>query len=154
MKKILIFIPLLIFVYSCAATPEKFYVAKAKNIIEVENQEFHVWFDIMPNSKSNINLSGVVRFSENDKYDYKTISLFSIDIYQNMVKVYSVEPVVKENKYLNLEDEREIIVSLFTGLRKAESLSTDLPVDFVLNFKSGKNNFTTVLEDLQIERVN
>ncbi len=155
-RKIISVFLLGLLVLSCSESKEteKTEVKTKKIFIQQVNlnlEEIHCWLNLMPGGKATFNVSGKLKILFSTKYDYRTMVLSNISVFQNGSEIYLIKPTVENLTENDLG--KEIAFSTIRGVGIVPQLNPEKKVSLKLIFKDGSDSFTYVIENVTIEKV-
>lgn len=160
MKKILLFtFVLLVIMLEACSTPEETtkretetykVVKKFVNEVNLDIEKNVSWVNLMPGTQPKFHVSGKISLLKSDKYDFASLQLKYIKIYQSGKELYFIMPKIIED----IEGEmKHLTYSTLKGLDIDKTLDTNTPVVFEFIFNEGKEELKYRVNDVMVEEV-
>lgn len=162
MLKTISFVIIILFVsYACASSE----CAKENNDkvnkveftldeIGINLKQVFVWINMMPGPdfKPRINITGEIEITESSEYEIEQITLSTINIYQNDLQFYSIEPIIRFGEKPSGDDKLLIIFSTEEGMNVKDKFDIDTEVDVEFIFTSYHGTFSRFEKNLVIQK--
>ncbi len=118
--------------------------------VRADFTELNVWVNLMPNSPNRFHISGIVKVSENFKYDINFIKLQDIVVQQNQKIIYNISPVVQLDPELSGEKIKIFRFSTTRGLEITPDLDIDKTCNLEFLFIDGSEVYPYLVDNVAI----
>ena len=117
-------------------------------------KQVFVWINMMPGPDFNprINITGEIEVTESSEYEYEQIALSTINIYQNDLQFYSIEPVIRIGENTSSDNKKLLIFSTKDGMNVKENFDVNTEVDVEFIFKLDDRIFSRYEKKLVIQK--
>lgn len=117
-------------------------------------KQFFVWINMMPGPdfKPRINITGKIEISELSEYNIEQVNLLFVNIYQNDIQFYSVEPVVRIGENPSGDNKKLLIFSTKDGMDVKNNFEIDSVVDAEFIFEFDGNTFSQFEKNVIIQK--
>lgn len=162
MLKTISFVIIILFVsYACASSE----CAKENNDkvnkveftldeIGINLKQVFVWINMMPGPDFNprINITGEIEVTESSEYEIEQITLSTINIYQNDLQFYSIEPIIRFGENPSGDSNKLLIFSTKDGMNVKENFDVNAEVDVEFIFELDGSTFPRYENNLVIQK--
>lgn len=117
-------------------------------------KQFFVWINMMPGPdfKPRINITGEIEISESSEYIIEQMNLSFINIYQNDIQFYSIEPVVRIGENPSGDNKKLLIFSTKDGMDVKNNFDINTEVDVEFIFVYDGETFSQFEKDVIIQK--
>lgn len=117
-------------------------------------KQFFVWINMMPGPdfKPRINITGEIEISELSEYIIEQMNLSFINIYQNDIQFYSIEPVVRIGENPSGDNKKLLIFSTKDGMDVKNNFDINTEVDVEFIFVYDGETFSQFEKDVIIQK--
>lgn len=152
----------LVFLAACSSEKET-----SKQVDDVSNMEeivaletsvrlnkVYSWINLMPgpNAQPTFHITGEIELHDSKNYETDKMKLVQIVIYQNDIKIYSIEPGVREDENLSTEGMRLLIFSNPQKILVDERLDSEKSVDAFFVFEYDSDMYSYILKNIKIDK--
>jgi len=122
--------------------------------MEIDLKQVFVWINMMPGPDFNprINITGEIEVTESSEYEFEQIELTTINIYQNDLQFYSIEPVIRIGENPSSDNKKLLIFSTKDGMNVKENFDVNTEVDVEFIFKLDDRTFSRYEKNLVIQK--
>jgi len=165
-KKIIALIYLLALITACSASKFEYKdnstspsentgtVSGSGSFDIVSVDKFYCWINLMPGPEQvpGLNISGSLSMPLSEKYDIEEIKLNLIKIYQNGHPYFILKPLIRDNKRIKSEYNKEFIFSTVAGSKLVPGFNSDESITVEFIFDNDGETITYKIYDQLIEK--
>ncbi len=123
------------------------------SMVNLDISKLYPWLNLMPgNAKRTFNITGDITVLPGASYDYQSLKLKRIKIYQNGAFVYLIKPTTRQTGSGKKGDLKSILFSTIKGLEIIPfyKINANITVEFIFD-NNGKTLSYTV-PDIKVEK--
>jgi len=120
--------------------------------VNLEIHKIYSWVNLMPGNSPRFHITGDFYLLSSYKYEYESLKLKKIIVNQERQFIYSISPKIKQDELVN-QNRYSITFSTIKGLLMNEDLNIEKPIDIVLVFDDGDDEYLYSLENIKINKV-
>lgn len=124
--------------------------------VVVSVDKIYCWVNLMPgpDQVGRFNITGSISIPRSDNYDFNTVKLKLIKIYQNGLPYFFIKPTTRDNKKEKSDSMKEFLFSTITGLKLVAGFNTEEYFDVEFIFDDDGDIFTYKISDQSLEKAN
>jgi len=144
----------LLFIQCSSSVPQK-EIGEVETELVYQNEillnvkKIYCWINAMPGQIPRFQVTGELEILDDNNYDLKKLKIVRIIILQEKKMVFMFKPNVKEEL---LKNKKNVIFSTIRGLLLNAALNEKKPVDIVIEFSDGSNDFKYTISNITIEK--
>jgi len=149
---------IIVFIIGCSQTAQREAVNENEyekifhQDVNLEIREIYSWVNLMPGNNPRFHITGDFDLLSSYKYQYESLNLKKVIVNQERQFIYSISPKIKQNE-LESQNRYSITFSTIKGLLMNEDLNIEKPIDIVLVFDDGDDEYVYFLENIKINKV-
>jgi len=120
--------------------------------VNLEINKIYSWVNLMPGNSPRFHITGELNLLSSYKYEYESLKLKKIIVNQERQFIYSISPKIIQEELEN-QNKNSITFSTIKGLLMNEDLNIEKPIDIVLVFDDGEDEYLYSLENIKINKV-
>ena len=120
--------------------------------VNLEIHKIYSWVNLMPGNSPRFHITGDFDLLSSYKYQYESLELKKIIVNQERQFIYSISPKIKQDELENL-NRHSITFSTIKGLLMNVDLNIEKPIEIVLVFADGDDEYLYSLENIIINKV-
>jgi len=116
-------------------------------------KKVYSWVNLMPSMEPRFHITGNVVIPESEDYDFQTITISMLKIYQDGSAIYYINPTVQVNEENQSHNVKELLYSTITGLLIDARLNFDKTIDVEYIFEEEGESFSFIQRNVKINKV-